>query len=76
MYTRLYAHIDKNNILVNERYGFRTRTSTEQTSYMFNGILTAMNNNLVVGDIFCELQKAFDYVNYKKLLDKIGILWN
>jgi len=50
---RLYAHINKNNILVNERYGFRLHTSTEQASYMLlNGILTAMNNNLVVGGTF------------------------
>lgn len=75
LYTRLYGHVD-NNILVNERYGFRNHTSTEQVSYMFNGILTAMNNNLIVGGIFCEPQKAFDYINYKILLDKIRILWN
>ena len=46
---RLYVHIEKNNILVNEQYGFRTNTSTEQaTCMLINEILTAMNNNLVV----------------------------
>jgi len=58
MYTRLHAHIDENNILVNERYGFRLHTSTEQASFMLlNGILTAMSNNLVVGGIFVNSKK-------------------
>jgi ribosomal protein L34 len=61
----LYTHIEKNNILVSEQHGFRTQTATVQASYiLINQILTAMNNSLVVGGIFCDLQKVFDCVNH------------
>jgi hypothetical protein len=61
-----------NNILVNEQYGFRSNSSTEKASYkLLNEILTALNNKILVGGIFCELKKAFDYVNFDILLSKL-----
>ena len=68
IYARRFEHITTNSILVNEEYGFRTRYLTEQASFLLiNNILTAMNNNLKIGSIFCVLQKAFDCVNHKIL---------
>ena len=53
-------------------YGFQTHSSTEQAAFtLINSILTAMNNNQIVGGIFCDLQKAFDCVNHKILLEKL-----
>jgi len=53
MFNRLRSHLDKNNILDKEQFGFRPRASTEQAAYiMINGILKALNDKLMVGGIF------------------------
>ena len=61
-----------NNILVQEQYGFQIHSSTEQVAItLINSILTALNNNQMVGGKFCDLQKAFICVNHKILLEKL-----
>jgi len=72
IYNRLLLHLDKNNMLAKEQFGFRPHASTEQASYsMINGILTELNDNRMVGGMFCDLQKAFDCVNHETLMDKL-----
>jgi hypothetical protein len=61
-----------NNILVQEQFRFRMQHSTEEAAFsLINCILTAMNNKQMVEGIFCYLQKAFDCVQHKILLDKL-----
>jgi len=71
IYTRLYQHINQNNILATEQYGFRNNSSTEKASFkLINEILLALNNKLTVGGLFCDLEKAFHSVNHDILLSK------
>ena len=46
--------------------------TTEQATFsLINSILEAMNQNLMIGGIFCDLQKAFDSVNHEIIFEKI-----
>jgi hypothetical protein len=43
IYERLLQHINVNNVLVEEQFGFRPATSTDKASYrLINEILNAM----------------------------------
>jgi len=50
---KLLNHIETNNILAVEQFGFRTSSSTEKASYkLTDNILNALSNRLMVGGIF------------------------
>ena len=53
MHSRLYQHLQTNNILATEQYGFRKGLSTEQATYsLTNNILMAWNKKFILAESF------------------------
>jgi hypothetical protein len=69
MQTKLLDHLHKNNIISKEQYGFQMGFTTENAVYkLINEVLNALNNKQLVGGIFCDLAKAFDFVDHDILI--------
>jgi hypothetical protein len=72
IYESLLQNIERNNIFIEEQFSFRPSVSTNKASYRLSEeILNALNNTMMAGGIFCDLQKAFDCINHNILLTKL-----
>jgi hypothetical protein len=61
MYITLSHDRHTNNILVPEQFGFRHGISTENAAFkLTDSILKYINQEMHVGEIFCDLTKALD----------------
>jgi hypothetical protein len=71
---QLLGHLNNNNILAEEQFGFRTKYSTDVAIYkLLNEIQKALNSKNLIGGSFCDLEKTFDCVNHEDLLSKLEL---
>jgi hypothetical protein len=65
----MYQHLIDNNILVDEQFGFRTKSSTMAATFnLINEIIDAFNTKKNCWWYILHFKKAFDSVDHNILL--------
>ena len=73
VYKRTYSFLEKNNILFQSQYGFRTKHSCADAIAELMGEITKnRENGLYTAGIFLDLSKAFDTLPHNILLNKMS----
>ena len=73
IYERTYSFLEKNNILFQSQYGFRTKHScADAIAELIGEITKNKENGLYTAGIFLDLSKAFDTLPHMILLNKMS----
>ena len=73
IYKRTYSFLEKNNILFQSQYGFRTKHScADAVAELIGEITKNKENGLYTAGIFLDLSKAFDTLPHPILLNKMS----
>ena len=69
---KMMKFMNKNNILTDSQFGFRTNNSTElAVTSIYDKLLQNLDDKKVTCSIFLDLKKAFDSVDYCIILKKL-----
>ena len=72
MHKRLYKFLTIHNCIYDLQFGFREKHSTNHALlHLTEDIRSALDDNSFAVGVFIDLQKAFDTVDHKILLDKL-----
>jgi hypothetical protein len=72
IYNRLLQHVQVNNVITMDQYGFKNNGSTELAIFkLINQILTNINKKAAVCGIFCDVSKDFDTLNHEILISRL-----
>ena len=74
LYNTLIDHLNNNSLLNPQQFGFRRILSTDNAIFnLTHEILKTLNNKMMVGSIFFDLEKAFDSINHSQLINKLPL---
>ena len=73
MFSRMHKFLEEFNCIYELQFGFRAKHSTNHALIdITENVKSALDNKIHACGIFVDLQKAFDTVNHKILLDKLS----
>ena len=73
VYNRLISYLNKNNILYDYQFGFRSNHDTAMAvTEMVDKIAEAIDSKKISLGIFIDLSKAFDTINHNILIQKLS----
>ena len=72
VYSHVFAHLSKHNILCDQQHGFwQSRSCETQLILTINDFAESLNRNEQTDVIFLDFSKAFDKVSHQHLFHKL-----